>query len=80
MATLKIKLKGQNHSSYLTGDDRGFELYQLDQAYTVESPTRGDIPEQILEIDDNKIVEFEFEDNTVWMADNESLTTLFQQG
>ncbi|TXE03423.1 CHAT domain-containing protein [Algoriphagus aquimarinus] len=79
MATLKIKLKGQDHSSYLTGDDRGFELYQLDQAYTVESPTRGDIPEQILEIDDNKIVEFEFEDNTVWMADNESLTTLFQQ-
>jgi len=77
MATLKIKLKGHDHSSFHTGDDSGFDLYQFDQAYTVESPTRGDVPEQLLEIGDDRIVEFEFEDNTVWMGDNESITTLF---
>ncbi|REG88612.1 CHAT domain-containing protein [Algoriphagus antarcticus] len=79
MATLKIKLKGHNHSSFHTGDDSGFDLYKFDQAYTVESPTRGDVPEQILEISDDRIVEFEFEDDTVWMGDNESITTLFPQ-
>ncbi|MEP1088073.1 MAG: hypothetical protein ABJH01_15465, partial [Algoriphagus sp.] len=77
MATLKIKLKGHDHSSFHTADDSGFDLYQFDQAYTVESPTRGDVPEQVLEIDDSKIVEFQFEDETVWMGDNESISTLF---
>lgn len=77
MATLKIKLKGQDYSSFHSGDDSGFELYQFEQAYTVESPTRGDVPEHLLEISDDKIVEFEFEDSTVWLGDNETLTTLF---
>jgi CHAT domain-containing protein len=77
MAILKIKLKGHDHSSFHRADDSGFDLYQFDQAYTVESPTRGDVPEQLLEIDDSKIVEFQFEDETVWLGDNESITTLF---
>ncbi|WP_057938172.1 CHAT domain-containing protein [Algoriphagus resistens] len=77
MAILKIKLKGQDHSSFHIGDDSGFELYQLDQAYTVESPTRGDVPEQTLELDDDKIIEFQFEDNTVWLGDSETVTALF---
>ncbi|MEB2777200.1 CHAT domain-containing protein [Algoriphagus sp. D3-2-R+10] len=79
MATLKIKLKGQDHSSFHKGDDSGFELYQFDHAYTVESPTRGDVPEQILELGDNHIIEFDFEDGAVWMGDNETLKTLFPQ-
>lgn len=79
MAILKIKLKGQDHSSFHTGADSGFELYQFAQAYTVESPTRGDVPEQILELDDDHIIEFGFEDETVWMGDNESVKTLFPQ-
>ncbi|WP_339869485.1 CHAT domain-containing protein [uncultured Algoriphagus sp.] len=79
MANLKIKLKGQDHTSFHTGSDSGFELYQFDQAYTVESPTRGDVPEQILELNDDHILEFDFEDQTVWMGDNESLKTLFPQ-
>lgn len=77
MATLKIKLKGQDHSSFHKGDDSGFELYQFDQAYTIESPTRGDVPEQVLELDENHIIEFDFEDETVWMGDNETIKTLF---
>ncbi|PZX52093.1 lecithin:cholesterol acyltransferase [Algoriphagus ratkowskyi] len=77
MAILKIKLKGFDHSLFHTGDDSGFDLYQFDQAYTVESPTRGDVPEQLLELGDDKIVEFQFEDETVWLGDNESITMLF---
>ncbi|PZX55837.1 CHAT domain-containing protein [Algoriphagus chordae] len=79
MATLKIKLKGQDHSSFHSGEDSGFELYQFDQAYTVESPTRGDVPEQILELGDDHIIEFDFEDDTVWMGDSDTVTTLFPQ-
>ncbi|WP_425639325.1 CHAT domain-containing protein [Algoriphagus yeomjeoni] len=77
MAKLKIKLKGQDHSSFHNGDDSGFELYQFAQAFTIESPTRGDVPEQVLELDENHIVEFNFEDETVWMGDNETIKTLF---
>ena len=77
MAILKLKLKGQDHSSFHKNDDSGFELYRFDQAYTIESPTRGDVPEQVLELDENHIIEFDFEDETVWMGDNETIKTLF---
>ncbi|SFT44875.1 CHAT domain-containing protein [Algoriphagus locisalis] len=79
MATLKIKLKGQDHLPFIAGEDQGFDLYQLDKAYTVLSPTRGDVPEQTVELDDDRIIEFEFEDDTVWMGDSESLHSLFPQ-
>ncbi|WP_192350630.1 CHAT domain-containing protein [Algoriphagus sp. Y33] len=77
MAILKIKLKGQDHLPFVSGEDRGFDLYQLNKAYTVVSPTRGDVPEQTIEVDDLTVIEFEFEDNTVWLGDNESLRILF---
>ncbi|MEB2785906.1 DUF7379 domain-containing protein [Algoriphagus persicinus] len=77
MATLKIKLKGQDHLPFVSGEDQGFDMYQLDKAYTVMSPTRGDVPEQNIEIDEQTIIEFEFEDQTVWLGDKETLHILF---
>lgn len=77
MATLRLKLKGQDHSQFVKGEDNGFELYQLEQAFTVTNPTRGDVPEQILEIDENKIIEFEFDDDSVWIGDKETLREIF---
>ncbi|EAZ79720.1 CHAT domain-containing protein [Algoriphagus machipongonensis] len=77
MANLKIKLKGQDHSQFLTGEDQGFELYNLDQAFSVLNPTRGDVPEHSIDIDDDKIIEFEFDDDTVWIGDQESLREIF---
>ncbi|MBN7817287.1 CHAT domain-containing protein [Algoriphagus pacificus] len=79
MATLKIKLKGQDHSQFLNGEDNGFEFYALDQAFSVMNPTRGGIPEHVIEIDDDKIIEFEFEDDTVWIGDRDSLREIFPQ-
>ncbi|UZD23296.1 CHAT domain-containing protein [Algoriphagus halophytocola] len=80
MANLKIRLKGQDHLPFLAGEDAGFELYDLSKAYTVLSPTRGDVPEQIIEVDDDTIVELAFEDDTVWMGDSETIRTIFPDG
>ncbi|MCE7053763.1 CHAT domain-containing protein [Algoriphagus sp. AGSA1] len=77
MAILRIKLKGQDHLPYVTGEDSGFDLYRLHQAYTVVSPSRGDVPEQNIDLDEQSIIEFEFEDDTVWMGDSETIRTLF---
>ncbi|MBB6327587.1 tetratricopeptide (TPR) repeat protein [Algoriphagus iocasae] len=77
MSTLKIKLKGNDHLPYLTGEDQGFEFYGLDQAFTVFNPTRGDVEEQTIVIDDDKIIEFEFDDNSVWIGDRETLGEIF---
>lgn len=79
MATLKIKLKGNNHLPYLKGEDNGFGYYDLDQAFTVFNPTRGDVEEHLVEIDDDKIIEFEFEDDSVWIGDRETLQEVFPE-
>lgn len=64
----------------MAGEDSGFEMYELDKAYTVLNPTRGDVPEQSIEVDDDTIVELAFEDDTVWMGDSETIRTLFPEG
>lgn len=77
MATLKIKLKGHNHTQFVTGEDQGFELYRLEQAYSVFAPTRGDVPEQTIDLEDDQLIELEFTDDTVWIGDQEMLSILF---
>jgi len=77
MATLKIKLKGNDHSQFVKGEDQGFELYRLDKAFSVFAPTRGDVPEQNFEIQDNQLIELEFTDDTIWIGDREMLSILF---
>jgi len=77
MTILKIKLKGQDHSQFISGEDQGFEFYKLDQAYTVMPPTRSDVPEQNIELQEDEIIELEFTDDTVWIGDSETLRQLF---
>lgn len=79
MATLKIKLKGNDHIPFLKGDDYGFEYYGLDQAFTVFSPTRGDLEEQTIILDDDKIIEFEFDDDSIWIGDRDTLSDIFPE-
>lgn len=77
MANLKIKLKGQDQAAFVTGEDQGFEFYQLNKAFSVLSPTRGDVPEQSFEIRDDQLIELNLSDDTVWLGDNETLRELF---
>ncbi|MEN2281184.1 CHAT domain-containing protein [Algoriphagus sp. SE2] len=79
MANLKIKLKGNDHLPYLKGEDSGFELYGLDQAFTVFSPTRGDVEEQTIDLGEDKIIEFEFDDDSIWIGDKENLNEIFPE-
>ncbi len=79
MATLKIKLKGNDHLPYLKGEDSGFELYGLDQAFSVFNPTRGDVEEQTITLDEDKIIEFEFDDDSVWIGDRDTLSDIFPE-
>lgn len=77
MATLKIKLRGQDFTQYSIGEDSGFDYYKHDRTYSVSSPLRSDVPEHTLEISDDQIVELDFTDDTVWIGDNETLSQLF---
>ncbi|CAN5155596.1 hypothetical protein BH23BAC1_BH23BAC1_26740 [soil metagenome] len=79
MATLKIKLRGQDFTQFSQGEDSGFDYYKIDQTFSVNSPTRSDVPEQQVEIRDDQIVELDFTDDTVWIGDNETLRELFPQ-
>ncbi|WP_373399284.1 hypothetical protein V8V91_05995 [Algoriphagus halophilus] len=79
MSTLKLKLKGNDHLPFIKGEDTGFEYYGLDQAFTVLSPTRGDVEEQTIEIDDDHIIEFEFDDDSIWVGDKETLREIFPE-
>ncbi|SIN81982.1 CHAT domain-containing protein [Algoriphagus halophilus] len=79
MSTLKLKLKGNDHLPFIKGEDNGFEYYGLDQAFTILSPTRGDVEEQTIEIDDDHIIEFEFDDDSIWVGDKETLREIFPE-
>ncbi len=77
MATLKIKLRGQDFTPFSVGEDSGFEYYKHDLTYAVNSQTRSDVPEHIIELSDNQLIELDFTDDTVWIGDNETLSQLF---
>lgn len=77
MATLKIKLRGQDFTPYSAGEDSGFDYYKHERTYAVDSPTRGDMAEHIVELTDDQIVELDFVDDTVWIGDQETLRHLF---
>ncbi len=77
MATLRIKLRGQDITPFKLGEDSGFEYYRHDQTFSVSSQTRSDVPEHTLEVSDHQIIELEFTDDTIWIGDNETLNHLF---
>lgn len=78
MATFKIKLRGQELPKEISKlEDQSLEFYQVKRTFIVESSTRSDVPEQVLELGKDEILELDFEDNTFWLGDEESIKQIF---
>lgn len=80
MSTIKIKLRGQELPKELSQlEDQALDHYSVRKTYTVENSTRSDVPEQILELQADEILELNFADNTFWLGDADSIKEIFSK-
>ncbi len=78
MSTFKIRLRGQELPKEISqAEDQAMGYYNISRIFTVESSTRSDVPEQIVELGDDEVLELNFEDNSVWLGDAESIKQIF---
>lgn len=76
---LKIKLHGKNAATQNQDQDLSFvnSAYELSRTIEINS-TRGSYDELISEeLDQKDLVEFEFEDGTIWVTPSQEINTLF---
>lgn len=80
MSTFKIKLRGQELPKEVSQlEDQALEFYNVRRTYSVESSTRSDVPEQVLELKEDEILELDFDDNTFWLGDADSIKQIFSK-
>ena len=80
MAPFKIKLRGQELPKEISqAEDQAMKYYNVSKVYTVENSTRSDVPEHILELKEDEILELNFEDNSVWLGDAETIKRIFSK-
>ncbi len=80
MSTFKIRLRGQELPKEISqAEDQAMGYYNVSRTFTVESSTRSDVPEQIVELKEDEILELDFEDNSVWLGDADSIKQIFSK-
>lgn len=80
MPTFKIKLRGQELPKEISqAEDQAMGYYNVSRTFTVESSTRSDVPEQLLELKEDEILELDFEDNSIWLGDADSIKQIFSK-
>jgi len=80
MSTIKIRLRGQELPKEISqAEDQAMGYYNVSKTFTVESSTRSDVPEQVLELNEGEILELNFEDNSIWLGDAESIKQIFSK-
>jgi CHAT domain-containing protein len=78
MSTFKIRLRGQElPKEFSQLEDQTLGFYNVSRTFTVESSTRSDVPEHVLELAQDEILELDFEDNSFWLGDADSLRQIF---
>ena len=55
------------------------EFYSFESSYSISPATRGDTPEQKLNITDGHLIEITLEDGTVWIGDRDTLEEIFPE-
>ncbi len=80
MSTFKIRLRGQELPKEISKqEDQALDYFNVRKTFTVESSTRSDVPEQVLELNEDEILELDFEDNTFWLGDSEAIKQIFSK-
>jgi pimeloyl-ACP methyl ester carboxylesterase/tetratricopeptide (TPR) repeat protein len=80
MSNIKIRLRGQELPKEIAqAEDQAMGYFNISKTFLVESSTRGDVPEQVVELNDGEILELNFEDNSIWLGDAESIKQIFSK-
>ena len=80
MSTVKIKLRGQELPKEISqAEDQAMVCYNVSRTFTVENATRSDVPEHTLELGEGEILELNFEDNSIWLGDADSIKQIFSK-
>ncbi|MCU0387381.1 MAG: CHAT domain-containing protein, partial [Chitinophagaceae bacterium] len=76
MSVVNLRLKGTKHSASPL-PEKASDFFTLEASYEISPPTRSDVPEQKIALDDKSLVEIVLDDGTVWFGDLETLEKLF---
>ncbi len=80
MPTFKIKLRGQELPKEISqAEDQAMGYFNIQKTFTVESSTRSDVPEQVVELKEGEILELDFEDNSFWLGDADAIKQIFSK-
>lgn len=80
MSTFKIRLRGQELPKEISKqEDQALDYFNVRRTFTVESSTRSDVPEQVLELNEDEILELDFADNTFWLGDADAIKQIFSK-
>jgi CHAT domain-containing protein/triacylglycerol esterase/lipase EstA (alpha/beta hydrolase family) len=80
MSTFKIRLRGQEFPKEISiQEDQSLEYFKVRKTFTVENATRSDVPEHVLELSDDEVLELNFEDNSFWLGDADSIKQIFSR-
>lgn len=80
MSTFKIRLRGQELPKEISKqEDQALDYFKVRRTFTVERSIRSDVPEQVLELNEDEILELDFEDNTFWLGDAEAIKQIFSK-
>ena len=77
MTINKITIRGEKQSNQIAID--GSDDLKLEEVYLLGSTTRGEIERHTITLKKDQVVEFVFEDNTVWISSEETIQDVFPE-
>ena len=73
----KITIRGEKQPSQPTPD--ASDDLKLEEVYLLGSTTRGETERHTITLKKDQLVEFVFEDNTVWLSSDETIQDIFPE-
>lgn len=73
--SLRVAIVGSRRENTVVDNT---ETLTIDETYIINAPTRGEVADRhVIELDDKKVIEFTYADETVWMADATTIDEVF---
>lgn len=80
MSSIKIRLRGHElPKEVFQQEDKGLSYFEVSKTFSVANATRSDVPEQLLELKEEEILQLDFEDNSFWLGDSDSIRQIFSK-
>lgn len=73
----KITIRGEKQSNQLTFDTS--DNLKLEEVYLLGSTTRGEMERHTITLKKDQVVEFVFEDDTVWLSSDQTIQDVFPE-